>query len=435
MKKDNRENRVVESVTKKAGGSAAEWAASVRADVAENGLFSWLAFLLLIIPAMKMYVVQLHPIVDNFFDFWGVASLVVLSVYFIRRWSALKHREFWYLILFCVVYLVTTVLHNSDQILGAASETIRLLIMPAYLMLAYDSGSADFRCALRRFRLCFIAVLLTDSFFALLQTTGLQIFRTPSHSILGLDNYATFSILPMLVMVLLVSQYLDGKLNKMDVAVCVLALLSKLATLSLMASISLAVFLVLLFVALRFEKVSKWVSPRLAFVMVVIALVGVVVFEVQKLLAPLLVALGKGVTLNYRTVIWDRTIKGILESPFIGYGKCVDSQFKTIVGLSVLHDHEASHPHNFLMSILFSTGLLGFIAYMRMVFGTFKKAMQLHASSLRSIANAGFVAFMILGFADDYIFQQFFYLLLMTVILLWDDEGNREKPSIFQRHR
>ncbi len=420
---------------KKTRGTARECVTAIRADVAEHGVFSWLAFFLLIIPAMKIYVVQLHPIVDNVFDFWGVASLTVLSVFLIRRLSALKHREFWYLIVFCVVYLVATVLHNSNQILGAASETIRLLIMPVYLMLAYGSSSADFRGILYKFRWSFISILLVDSFFALLQVTGLQIFRTRSHSILGLDNYATFSILPMLVMILLVSHYLDGKIKVLDWAVCFLSLLSKLLTVSLMASISLVAFLLLLCAALRFERLSKWVSPKLAVAFVVVALVGVIVFEVQKLFAPLLIAVGKGVTLNYRTVIWDKTINSILKNPIIGYGKCIDSQFKTIVGLSVLHDHEASHPHNFLMSILFSTGLLGFVAYIRMLFGAFTKAMQLHDRQLRSIVNAGFVAFIILGFADDYIFQQFFYLLLTAVILLWDGEGNCEKPSIFQRHR
>lgn len=115
----------------------------------------------------------------------------------------------------------------------------------------------------------------------------------------------------------------------------------------------------------------------------------VVGFGIQNFFEPLFTKLGRDVTLSYRTVIWDKLLRNIPESLLIGYGKTSGDEFKTIVGLSLLYDTQANHPHSFYLAVLFSTGCIGCIVFLRMLFLTFKASFQNRKSKSMYLLSCG----------------------------------------------
>jgi O-antigen ligase len=87
-------------------------------------------------------------------------------------------------------------------------------------------------------------------------------------------------------------------------------------------------------------------------------LVMICVFQVQNLLAFLLDAMQKGVTLNSRTHIWDQALKLIADKPIFGYGAFTKQQIDSLVL------YGTTHAHNLLLDLLLRAGAVGTAGYL-----------------------------------------------------------------------
>lgn len=370
----------------------------------------WFGFILFIVPALKVYAIQRIGFLDTLFDIWGIISCLSLVLITVK---IKKNVLIKYIISFVLIYLVSTWFHNPDQLIGAISETSRLLIVPFYMLLIkHEHSMVSFLVKLRK---SFILLLFVDTFTGTVQIAGIRIFENNAITFLGLDNYAAFIIIPMLSIIFFTSYICVGRIRRIDIMIYFLSFTMKLLTNSLSALLALIIFGLTIFLGLHWEKIREQITPRKIMILIIILLIMIVGFGIQNFFEPLFTKLGRDVTLSYRTVIWDKLLRSIPESLLIGYGKTSGDEFKTIVGLSLLYDTQANHPHSFYLAVLFSTGCIGCIVFFRMLFLTFKGSFQNRKSKSMYLLSCGLISFFIIAFADDYIMLPYLYILICIV--------------------
>ena len=318
-----------------------------------------------------------------------------------------------YIYLFVVIYIIATVFNYPDQLLGAISESARLLIVPIYMMILNDLKKI--RNFLIKLRKCFLVLLGADIFVGLLQIVGISIFENKEVTFLGLDNYAAFIIVPVFTIVFYTSYICKGHIRLIDVVLYLLALSIKIMTDSLTAIMALVLFGIIVFLGFHWNFMRKVITPKKILIGVVFLLILIVGFEIQNYFEPIFNYFGKDVTLSYRTVIWNKVIASLPDALLVGYGKTNADEFRTIVGFSLIYDVEANHPHSFYLAILFSTGIIGTIVFIKILFESFKKLYYSTSKRANYILTSGLISFFVLAFADDYIMLPFFYILISVV--------------------
>lgn len=375
--------------------------------------YNWWGFAFFIFPAMKVYAIQQIPILDTLFDVWGLVSCIMLMI------TAIRHRIKNVIVIKCIyifvlIYIIATALNYPDQLLGAISESARLLIVPLYmLILTRTRHEKSFLIKLRK---SFLFLMGADILVGALQLAGVMLLENRDISFLGLDNYAAFIIVPIFTIIFYVSYICVGHIQLIDIVLYLLAFLIKIMTHSLTAILALALLGLIVFLGYHWKIVRAFVTPKKALLGMVFLLILIVVFGIQNYFKPLFDYLGKDVTLSYRTVIWSKVIASLPDALLLGYGKTNADQFRTIVGFSLIYDVEANHPHSYYLAILFSTGIMGVMVYVKMLFETFKKLYHSIGRKINCIFTSGLISFFVLAFADDYIMLPYFYMLICIIV-------------------
>ncbi|MCH5187309.1 MAG: O-antigen ligase family protein [Oscillospiraceae bacterium] len=379
-------------------------------------LYSWAGFLAFIIPALKMYAVQQYAMLDNVFDLWGFAACGVLIILYMNNSKNIAvPKGLKYIFAFICVMMLATVMNFSDQLTALLSETSRLLITPLYLMLAFSSGEEVFLSALKKLRVTYITVLLADVTVLALELLGVKIYKSVIYTILGMDNYAAFMIIPMLTVIFYASCRNNGRIDFLDIAIYALCLAAKVITFSFAAMLGLvAMGLVILF-AYNIKSSIKILLPQLMIGLSVLLIIGVVAMQASTRLDIMLEGTDK--TITSRSMIWEHTVEHIPDKLFLGHGKTSGSQFKSSAGLSLQWHDQATHPHNFILAVLYSTGLVGALIYAGILSQLLKKIRMKINDRITSVVLGGIIGYFILMIADDYVTIPMLYTLLTVVYL------------------
>lgn len=378
---------------------------------------NWIVFFILVLPAVKMYAITQFPMVDDFFDLFGIFScvfLVVLSFPIRKRLVIPKGCQ--YIFMFLALLLLSTGIQYRDNLLGLISETSKILIVVLYLILAFSSGKRSFTKALCMFRKIYLIILFVDSFCLLVEMLGLQIYESNIFTVLGMDNYAAFGIVPMLSVIFYISYKTKSRIQTIDKLVFASCMAAKIATFSFTAIISMAVMAAVIYFSLHARQIRKNISPKFIICMVVVLIVGVVYFRMDKKIDLLLAGTGKGI--SNRTMIWSQTLKSIPKSPIIGFGYTVGDQFKKITGFyHVAWESTQTHPHNYILEILFYTGILGVLIYGGILSQLIKAIRRNIQNKITAVVLGGVVGFLVLSIPDGYILVPPIYVFLTVVYL------------------
>ena len=381
------------------------------------GLNSWIVFLVLVLPSVKMYAIAQFPIVDNVFDIVGVLSCIFLMLLcLLKRNNLIVPRGCKYIFAFLCIFLISTIFHYGEDILGLISETSKILIVVLYLVLSLSSGERSFLKALRKFRTIYLIILFADSLCLLIETVGFKIYDSDIYTILGMDNYAAFSIVPMLSVVFYTSYKINGKIQVIDKIAFLSCFLAKFATVSLTAIISMAIMAAVICISINGKRLRKIISPKFIICMIVILIIGIVYFKMGQRIDALFLSTGK--TITNRTMIWDHTIKSVSESPIIGFGYTNEDQFKRITGFfHVAWESTQTHPHNYILAILFHTGVVGLLIYIG-IFNQFVKVIKNNVQNkITAIVLGGISGFLVLSIPDGYELLPSIYVFFSVVYL------------------
>lgn len=374
------------------------------------GFYRAIGFLLFCLPAIKPYSVRVSRF-DNMYDAWGVLSVTVLILLWVRK---CRKKERWAVkleMLFCFTYLVSTIINRHYGILSEISECAKLLIIPCYFDLASDNN-----CTARIVhysRNLFIVVLMVDCMSVFLNLR-FGIFENMVYSFLGLDNTAAFAIVPMLIVIFFDDVSRIGKLSKIGIFIYFACTVCKIITESITAMLALVVFGIFLFLHKYMQFIRKLISIKNLLILSALIIIGVVYFNIQELFTPLLVMLGKNGTLSGRINIWRGLISSIHRSPILGFGKVDGDTFREITGLSSWAK-QAGHPHNTFLAIIFTCGIIGVIIYIMLFRNMFIQTSKYRKNADMAIIIYGMVAYIILMFTEDYLFQPYFYIIVSII--------------------
>lgn len=173
-------------------------------------------------------------------------------------------------------------------------------------------------------------------------------------------------------------------------------------------SYTAAISSIILFLIVFFNKKIKYIlsifSIKKIVVIYCLLLLLILGFNIQYLFANLLEnQIGKGVSLNSRTIIWSDCLQLIKTKILFGYGTLSNEMIKSYVLFG------AGHAHNFLLELLLRTGIVGTISYIVFLIKTVSKDLF---TSKSNILYGGLLVFLILSFMDFYPDMICLYLLI-----------------------
>lgn len=370
---------------------------------------SMLGFLFCILPVIKLDFIRSYEKLDLLYDLWGVLSVFSILVRMFMRGRKISMTS---LMLggFCAIYCVMTLVVTPSAVLGSVSQSVRLMIVPLYI--DYTKSRLETLKFIDRLSKFFFVILVADSVSVFANTTGVI-----QYSLMGLDNTAIFSIIPMLTVIMFNSYIRHGKINKSSMFIFLLCCMAKFRSLAVTSILSLFIMGMLLIIVFRLwnTRLKKMVNANIFFGICIAFTVGVLFFNLQNLFVVFFGLFGKDGTMSGRTNIWSATAKSIFRHPLLGYGQAVPGVFQSIVGLSKWA-RAATHTHNFILEIIWSTGLAGTVMYMYVLVNAVKKLRKYSDFTSAKILICGMSGFFILMITDSYIFQPVFVVLLCIIM-------------------
>lgn len=131
----------------------------------------------------------------------------------------------------------------------------------------------------------------------------------------------------------------------------------------------------LLVIGYQFRLFKKMLKARYA---LYIMLAGFIILVVMRrmILAPLVAALGKDITLSGRTVIWDRTTRLIMRRPVFGYGLCDGNIYANMIrikGILMAHD--------WLLNLGFAGGIAAIVIHIAQLVCAFREGKTFSATA------------------------------------------------------
>ena len=213
------------------------------------------------------------------------------------------------------------------------------------------------------------------------------------------------------------------KINLEDLIFYSCSLIGKILTGSYTAMFAIALFPIFVYIFLNIKYIRRWLNIKSFAVAIVLLFVGVYFFNIQNVLSHLLSSMGKGVTLNSRTVIWRFVLKGIFKVPIYGLGNITADYFMDFFGFP--YGYNATHAHFLLLDLIVQTGIIGLIAFLGMLFSIRLKNTYFKDFSL-IYAYTSLLSLLILCMFDSYPFLSMPYFLVGYIASLCRNTPSRK---------
>lgn len=356
---------------------------------------------------VRPYYVQIIPMLNSL---WIAATIACLLW---SSYAVVKHRLFRYVktyALFLAILIFSTFFNHMANVGSAISSAIQVLLACNIGLMILTSNKQP-TSSLRCIRNVFVAYLAADAVAGILNVSSL-LGLSDTLTLLGYDNYAIYNIIPMLAVVAGVDFYLYKKLSKGATLLWLLCLVYKIVTVSINACMMLLIYGFIMFIGVHIRGFRKLISIKNAVIFTVAAFVGVYFFKIQELFVSLLVSMGKGTTLGFRTVIWARAVPAILKQFWFGYGYLNAGEFQPLVGLSSVWDTEANHCHNLFLEIIFTTGIIGFIVFVMAMRKNLRTIQRANMMLPLTPMVVGMIVYFLMGFLDGYPYTVAFYVMM-----------------------
>lgn len=366
-----------------------------------------IVLLLMCVFVVRPYYVQIFSAAN---DIWAYLTLLFAAASCVLAFVYRKEKEIGLVLIFAIIYIIATLLNESHNILSVVSTVCQIVLGFNIGVLAFSGECVDKKVDVIRFVTTIYLYLYIICGFL---DVSVRFFgQYDTITFFGYDNYAAFIVLPLMAIKWSLDSYQTGCVLKRDWLCWGLCLLYNLKLRSFTIIAVLCLFVVVYLFVRYFREIRKIIKPWVAFVLIVLFLVGIVRFQMQYLAAGILEALGKGVTLNSRTWIWDRTITAIFQRPILGQGYLSEGSFQWLINIDPADHPAASHGHNIILDILICTGFVGLICFGILLFQQVRAARKHLANKEIYLLLTGLFLFLLLGTFDGYPFIATFYLMI-----------------------
>lgn len=359
---------------------------------------------------IRPYYVQIN---ENLNLIWGITTCAFMLISTIILFTNRKKNNLFWIVLFSIVYIFATFFNERHNLFGSISTVAQILLpFNLGLFLSINKYKEDIVKIVPKIAAIYIYL---DSLLGILGISEKILGMNNSMTFLGYDNYAIYVLLPLITVKWGLGYYRNGKLEISDWICWGLPLFYKITTLSTNAIIGLVLMPIIYCISKNIRILRKLIRPQNAIIILIILLIAVLGFGVQEIFEGLMIKIGKGTTLGFRTVIWNHVALVLPKIPFWGFGQIDDGSFQNIVGLSPVWDTQANHAHNLIFDIWFSTGILGLIFYTLMLWSCLKHSRKLINIVEYRILIIGLIVYFLMGFLDGYPYIPSFYLLISII--------------------
>lgn len=311
------------------------------------------------------------------------------------------------LLLFMAVYLFSVVL-NGGNIVGCVKELAMVMCYALVTETAIDSGQKEIIQMIKAAADILLLLLFLNAVFCIMKPLGIYASASVAYGVslektrynfLGLDNSTTPVIIVAVVIWQIAHRIYDRKVTLYMAEIMVLILNA-----ILISSATLYVaYGVILLLTLLYEKWGIQINRNVLVIGIVSLFVIFVIFNAQSMFSTIIVImLKKDISLTSRTLIWSETVKYIIQKPILGHGIGTYSY--------VYSDRNA---HNLFLQILAQMGVVGFIAWLNMIYTGFYKATK---SGINYYMVIGFFSYFICCISEVY---ELYWSVVLTVLLYY----------------
>ena len=360
-----------------------------------------LIYAFICIPCLEPVSIQSISHVKLIFNTWRVLAFIAVVIYACIKKYKISNLVVWESIFFAIL-MYSTIL-SKGNIVSCVSTTIAILTITMMTEIGIENDLKEY---IRVLAISYMVNLAIDSFQIF---SGIGFESTTNAAWLGGDNFAIFAVLPMMGIIIL-NSYIQK--NKIDLACFIIVTVPGVAKFYTFAGTSMIALVIWFFSLFFLNKVECSVKTKCILITIVSMLFVMVCLNFQDLFMAISRALGKdGPVEHSRLEIWRLSIQAILKKPVLGYGVLrVEDEATAIAGWNW---STCSHTHNYLLEIVFRSGLVGLIAYLFII--KYGVSLVIRKNGYRSVnvVRATLIAQAVLGFSDSYYALSPFYALLV----------------------
>lgn len=368
-------------------------------------------FILLLAPFIKPVGIDAFPLADKLYQLWKLGALAYLLVALLPKLvqpvAEKRPVGIWGLGIFWAIYIIQCLRVGVDVGSVAVAAISSLFVL---LLIFYEVRIGNGMIMLRAMAILFTAYIIAHISSVILIETGYLWLGDGAEGpvyLFGMDNYSAFFLYPMLATVLYYNCLHRGGFGLHGWLLLFGVVGVYLLTRSMTAAGAGLIMILLLLPQRSWNRLPKIRGIRWMILTMAILLVLICGFQVQQMLASLLDAMSKGVTLNSRTIIWDHVLRLIRQRPVFGYGSFTAEQISKEYVM-----YGTTHAHNLLLELVLRTGIIGAAAYLWFLFGFAPFGRKSSVPGAHGVLLVGLVIQLVLSFMDYYPNITVFYMFM-----------------------
>lgn len=377
--------------------------------------FSFLYFLLLIPFFRTDYIQNQYEKISIVFNCLKICSIVFII--FIAIKNRYLSKKFQLVLIFSLSIIIPTIVYQGD--LMAALGYITTFIVLAYLIDYFKTNLKFISTML----FCF-EILIYINFFSMIifpngmYTTGNAYTGTATQNwILGFKNVMISYFLPAIIISNIYKNLTGNK--KRNIILTSIIFLSTI--LSESATSIIGIFVMILFNIISTKKnMYNVFNLKNYFISSIVLFIMVVFLQIQNKFQYFFVdILKKDITFSNRTILWNITIKRILEKPILGHGWQSNS-----IRHIMYNSHTIITSHNQFLEYLYIGGIITLGLYFFLIMITNHQIKNNYKDKNIQIISLGFFILQILNLTEVYLNP-----IIMIVFLLLLYSNNYVKGS------
>lgn len=373
----------------------------------------WSIFLL-ILPFMSVYYFNLNFILP--FTYLGRIISVILIIYIITK---IKKIDYFSILLIVYLFLMLfSSFINNTLTFGILYSIITTF---GFCALINYYGKNFYSEMLKGLYFLFSILTVINFVLMIVKPDGIAIGNNfNSIYLLGAKNGIQMVLIPAISIFMLYSYFFYKKLKKISTILIFISLI----TLYISESGTAFTVMILMSGFLIFHK-KIFLSFKTYFLIYIFLYLAIVIFRIQEVIFGdfLINALGKDPTFTGRTEVWDIVINKIRESWLFGFGRGND--ILMIETTSSKFYFGLSEAHNGILEILLSTGMIGLLAFLIIIFIVGRKLSSYKNSIISQILAFSLFCYMIVGLSES-VFNRIEFWLLLTISYNIDKISNEK---------
>lgn len=370
------------------------------------------------IPCVTPAVLLEAGIIKFIFNIWRVVSFALIIIYAIKRNYKISKIVFCEIIFFSISIYTTWI--NRGKIFSAISITCAILTIT---VLSEIEAKKNIKRYLHITSGIAIILLLVDTFQIF---SGIGYNPETNTSWLGYDNFAVFSVVPLLGIITLDSFLQKNQVTFRCMIMIIFVISAKLYTRATTASLSLLLWFTIIFIIGKVCIKKKTHQLLLGVLLISAILISMNFTEIFMWISKIL---GRETQIEHsRITIWKLSLQAIFRNPIWGYGVLEAEQEEFII--AGWYWSTCSHTHNYLLELAFRFGIVGLIPYLILIGDAIKFTLEKHRDKCAVILQATFMAQFLLWITDSYYAQTPFYVLLTLIPYVYHKEKEHDRENL-----